>query len=147
MHLREVVDFACCIQASRLVDVHKARRHIESHSEVVSHLKVEVGAEVEATIEIVAVNVRLVATEVAYQTALAEITYRSKVFQTIGTARYVHIGILLHCRLLEDFVIPVHIGVTIRVATVLKLHNVVTSKLRRNTIVGISFVYKYSCVI
>lgn len=140
MHLLPVVNLAGSVDASRLVDVHETRGNVQAHLEIVGNLEVKVGAEVETVVEVVAIDVVALRTEILHKAILVKVAHRGEIGQTVGTAGDVDIDILLPCRFVEHLVIPVHIGMTVRVAAVGKFLNVVVAPLGCDAVVGISLI-------
>ena len=116
MHLREAINLSRRIDASWLIDVHKSRRDVKSHREIVRHLEVEIRTIIEPAIQIVVVDA-VTTREVAYKTVLNEIARRNEVFQALRATAHVDVHIRLCGHLLKDLMIPVHVGMAVGVVT------------------------------
>ena len=136
MHGGEIVNLACSIQTTRFVDVHEARTEVQTHSQIISNSKVQVGTVVKTTVKIAGIHIVICFSKVTNQTTLREVSTGYKVFQTFSTTRYVDIDVRLHSRFFEHFVVPVYIRMSVWVGTVFKQFQIMLCKHFSQTIVS-----------
>ena len=144
MHFRKVIKLTCYIHIVRFIDIHEAWRNVQTHIEVISHIKIKISAIIETTIGIIRIHtITRITPKVFYQAILSKISRRNKISQFLRTTWDINIYVLLKCHFLKNLIIPIDIRMPIRISMISESDHIVFSirEIRQSTIIRMCFLY------